>query len=444
MDLNLQVQFRPEWGIVLLGALLCLVVLVSGLRSGNSLFTPLRLFLLANVGGLSIAYLRLDPRMTMWSMETWVVWLLAVSGYAVGSLFSKFAVPAPTKSPPRGPADIRVERGLLLLVSIPFFLAILGGVNAVGTLPVLAGDPEIARRHFVFFAPWAGWALGAAMLVFPLGARVLALGGPGVWKYHILFWVVVLLQLASGIRGPALFGFFCLASQWELGRGRIPLVRIAAGFSLFMALFILVAILRLGDAIHFTSKVPLSTILQVVASPPYVYIANCYWNLDFGIREILQGVGHPATWGFATSSGILDAIMVGGDIGKSLGFESVFNEKSAKVASLNTFSFVWPLYKDGGIPWATSFSLVWGFAASALHRIALLKKTSGWFMVSSFLTFASLFSFFALYFVVGSYLVFFALMILIAILLEKARVAKIAGPAAGGQGPEMAGSQVEA
>jgi oligosaccharide repeat unit polymerase len=235
---------------------------------------------------------------------------------------------------------------------------------------------------------------------------------------------MILCQMLTGIRGVALFGIFYLASQYEMVRGRLPLLRIIMGVAAFMLAFIGVALLRMSDVLQAAAGVPLPVLLKFAIRPPYVYIANCYWNLDWGIRCMLDGTGHPTTWGFSTTAGIWDAFGVGQDIGKSLGFETVFHEKSAKVEGFNTFSFVWPLYKDGGIPWVAMFSLAWGFVASLLHRLAMARRTFGWQIISSYLTFASLFSFFALYFIVGSYLVYLLPLLAIAIALDRARARK--------------------
>lgn len=419
MDLSGGVTFAPNWFLVITCGLVCLGILIGSQRGTGRLFTPLRMFLLANIGGLGIAFLGLDKRMTPWSTDTWIVWIAGVAGYVLGAGFAHLArMDGGDSGPP--PAD-GLERRLFLLSLVPFCLSILGGVRAVGTFPVFAAEPEEARKLFIFHSFWAGWALAFSMLAFIFGARVIALGGRRVWIYHILFWGVIVGQMLSGIRGVALFGFFCLASQWEFLRGRIPVLKIALGVFLFMAMFIGVAVLRLGDMVQFTGKIPASTIAWVLASPPYIYIANCYWNLDHGVREVVMGAGHPSTWGFSVTRGFWDVVGVGEPIGKSLGFETVFHERSAKVISLNTFSFTWPLYKDGGIPFVALFSLVWGFGATVLHRIAVHGRSAGAQLVSTYLTFASLFSFFALYFVVGTYLVFLALLVLLCILMARVR-----------------------
>lgn len=419
MDLSGGVTFAPNWFFVILCGLICLGILVGSQRGTGRLFTPLRMFLLANVGGLGIAFLGLDKRMTPWSVDTWIVWIVGVAAYTLGAGFAHMIQMG--AGAPSAVRDDGLERRLFLLTLVPFCLSLLGGVHAVGTFPVFAAEPEEARKLFIFHSFWAGWALAFSMLAFPFGARVIALGGRRVWIYHVLFWGVIVGQMLSGIRGVALFGFFCLASQWEMLRGRIPLLKIALGVLLFLGMFVAVAVLRLGDMVQFTGRIPASTIAWVLASPPYVYIANCYWNLDYGVRDVLQGTGHPSTWGFSVTRGFWDVVGVGEPIGKSLGFETVFHERSAKVISLNTFSFTWPLYKDGGIPFVALFSLAWGFAATMLHRAAMRGAAAGTQLVSSYISFASLFSFFALYFVVGTYLVFLVLLLLLAILMARVR-----------------------
>lgn len=422
MELSLAAtHFEPDWVVVSGASLVCLFVVASSRLTGGKLFCPWRMFLLANAGGLGISFLGMNPLMEPWATETWLVWGLAVLGYCVGSWITHLV---PMSNPGAGGSVVVAastttsERRLFVVVTIPFLLAILGGLAAIGTFPVFAEEPELARGQFAFHAPWSGWFLGASMLSFLFGARVLATGGVGVWVYHVLFWTVVALQMLTGIRGAALFGFFCLASQWELLRGKVPMAKIAMGLGLFFVLFIGVALLRMGDAVRFARGIPLETILGVVFGPPYTYIANCFWNLDHGIREVVSGTGHPSTWGFSLTQGIWDAFGVGGDVAKSLGFDTVFNESSAKKKDLNTFSFVWPLFKDGGLPLAVLFPLAWGFCAELVHRLAE-RGSRSLGLVSSYLTFASLFSFFALYFVVGSYLVFFAITVVLTIALHR-------------------------
>jgi len=420
MELRLAASiFDPQWGVVLASFLFCLVVLLTARSPKAQLFSPWRMFLLANVGGLGISFLRLDRLMSPWAPETWLVWGLAVFAYSCGAWIAHLLPMAGGGGNP-APDDPGRERMLMLALSVPFLVALAGGLATVGTFPVFAREPEVARGAFAFHAPWSGWFFGSVVLVFLFGARVVARGGPRVWRYHALLWGVLLCQMLTGIRGAALFGFFCLASQWEMVRGKVPVAKVLAGVAFFLFLFTGVAILRMGDALKFTKQVPLGTVASIVAGPPYIYIANCYWNLDHGIREILAGNGHPTTWGFSVTAGIWDALGVGGDIGKSLGYESVFNERSAKNASLNTFSFVWPLYKDGGIPFVVLFCVVWGWVAEFLHRLAIRTRSTLWQILSTYLTFASLFSFFALYFIVGSYLMFFLFAIALAFLLERA------------------------
>jgi len=406
-------QFDPDWTVVCVSTALCATVLGSVRLTKGSLFSPWRMFLLANLGGLAIAHLRLHKLMTPWALETWIVWSSAVAAFSAGAWVSHLVgFGPPSRAGAWREPQHRLERLVFLLISLPYLFSVAGGVLAVGTFPVFASDPERARTLFAFHAPWSAWFLSSCLLIFPFGARVLARGGKGVLWHHVLFWSIFAMQMLSGIRGPALFGLFCLASQWELMRKGIPLLKVVVGVGLFLALFIGVALLRLGDAVHLAKGIPTETLVSLVVGPPYIYVANCYWNLDHGIREILAGVGHPSTWGFSVTQGMWDILGVGDGIAKSLGFDSIFNETSAKRMDLNTFSFVWTLYKDGGIPFAVLFSAAWGFVTELLHRMAA-KGDDSVGILSTYLGFAALFSFFSLYFVVGGYMVFLVLAILL-------------------------------
>ncbi|HOX52709.1 MAG TPA: O-antigen polymerase [Fibrobacteria bacterium] len=405
--------FHPQWGITLAAVSACVLIVASKKATGGKMFSPWRMLMLSNVGGIGIYYLGMDSLMSDWAPETWLIWGLALFAYTAGSWASRFvelprgASAAAEHSPDR-------DRSILLACSVPYFIAIAGGLATLGTFPVFAKDPELARGAFAFHAPWSGWFMGSCMLIFLFGARVLAKGGKGVWAYHLLFWSVVMLQMLTGIRGPTLFAFFSLAYQWELHRGSVPLFKVATGLLVFLVLFIGIALLRQGDAIQFTKNIPMSTIVAVVVGPPYAYVSNNFWNLDHGVREYLIGLGHPTTYGFSLTQGIWDIFGSGTDLAKSFGFDTSFNESSAKVRSYNTFNFVWPLFKDGGVVLVALFSAAWGFVTELLHRTAVRTPYYAAQILAPYLAFASLFSFFTLYFIIGSYLVFLAIALVIA------------------------------
>ncbi len=405
--------FQPIWSVVIPAILICVLVAGSATLLGGQIFAPWRMFLLSNVGGLGIAFLRMHPMMTPWAAETWIVWLLAILSYSVGA-WSAQLVPIPKANLITSAQSANADRRIFIASCIPFFIAVAGGLLTLGTFPVFAKEPEVARASFAFYAPWSGWFFSSSMLVYLFGARVIAKGGRGVWIHHVLFWSVVLLQMLTGIRTPVLFGFFCLAYQWEIHRGRIPILKIAAGVFLFLVLFIAVALLRQGDAMNFAREIPISTVAAVIVGPPYIYIANNFWNLDHGITQIAMGLGHPSTWGLSSTQGIWDMFGVGMELTRSFGFDTIYNERSSKETSLNTFGFIWPLFKDGGIPFVTIVSLIWGGVAELLHKMAQRLKHPTALTLSPFVAFASLLSFFMFHFFVGAFLVFMLIALLIA------------------------------
>jgi oligosaccharide repeat unit polymerase len=233
------------------------------------------------------------------------------------------------------------------------------------------------------------------------------------WKIRAAGWGMFLsagaIVLLMGIRNPFLMQVFVLVALWDLGRSRLKLWRLGVVGGGFMILFVLVALVRSGVDLSPDSLLAMgkfaqrSEVFGMAFKPIYVYIANNFWNLDFGVARIAQGGGHPPTWGASSLEAIFALMGISADLCERMGWDTFLNESNMKVHGLNTFTYLWPLYKDGGMFLALGFSWAWGAGMTWLYRKAVAGDPFDK-LIYAYLLFAVGFSFFALYAQVGTYL----------------------------------------
>lgn len=406
----------PSWWGVGIG--LAMVASAFARKRGASLFSPARIFLLTHGTALAVSFLNLHDGMSPWGPAMWLVYPGAVLAFLAGC--ASFSAVRPDPAPSQPPRSVDWF-GILVLVS-PFLIALVAGVTIarirLGGFPLFSESPEVARRAFV--SSTALTPLGVSfhvllvavfsyMIVFGTGRFVRATG----WLGFLLAGAIILVL---GIRNPFLMQIFVLVALWDLGRARLRLAWLTAVGTAFMVVFVAVAWIRsgmdfdggrIGAILAFLAD---PKILDLAFRPIYVYIANNFWNLDFGLGQVAMGGGHPTTWGASSSEAIFSFIGFSQDFCERMGWDTFLNESSQKVQGLNTFTYIWPLFKDGGVFLVLGFSWLWGASMTWLYRKALVGDGFDK-LLYAYLLFSVAFSFFAFYYQVGTYLVSLAILL---------------------------------
>lgn len=408
-------------------SLLCIVFLLGFYAYKRKFdigqFDPINLYLLVQFGALAIAYLKLNSAMTDWLPITWVVFLGSSGFFLAGSFLarrSELAIGVQNRVP---------EKLIGLILSFFVLWAIVGfafGVQRAG-IPILSNDQDQARKAFGSIRFSIAFGLQNALLIYALSAALFFANSRFLrWLGIFGFAFGVFSMLAVGTRNPVLFALFVIGYCWSVQVHPIRKRIIVASLALFVTVFLAVALMRLGMGLDYSwvFHLPKSELIRFgkgFVTPIYEYIANNYWNLDYNLGRIQDGVGHSHTFGFSMMDGIFSLPGIAKKMQDAVGWDSIMNETARKVYYLNTVCYQWTLYKDFGILGVFIGAGIWGWIATWLHRQAEAMKNPVFTALSGVFQFSVFFSFFAWYFVIPSYLIAIAVIAMLACVSTKSK-----------------------
>jgi oligosaccharide repeat unit polymerase len=127
---------------------------------------------------------------------------------------------------------------------------------------------------------------------------------------------------------------------------------------------------------------------------PYLYIANNWWNTDYGLNPI-PGVHHSGIrYGYGIIEGIANLFPGGPSIQLAMGWDGIFNESIELHEGLNTITWHYSAWKEFGFLGVTLAPYVFGVLAEfgfyhfkknlKLENVALMSLLSGYFILSWF------------------------------------------------------------
>lgn len=377
-----------------------LIVLLATRYSGASLFAPWSLYTMGQVLTLAVAYLKLDPLMTDFSVMTWMVWggsaIAFYLGCAVGSL-----LPEGHQS---GGRIVNQPAARLWLLGV---LALYGyglsvGFSRLGTWPMLGKNADFARLVFQAGA-WTGqfqhacWVLLAVTPLFAVKSR-------GIFRLLAcaLFLVGFSYGILAGFRMAIMFGIISAMMTWEFHVQRVAVVKMVGIMALFLVASSLFVIQRTTGTLAGNNDL-IKAGTEVLVDGAYGYVANNFWNLDYSVARQLGSHPHPLTFGGLVFLTPLVYVEIGGKLVASLGWDTWRNEGSLKYNVLNTISYQWTLIKECGWPGIILFPFGWGIGSAWLYRRAVRCRSEWAHLLYVPVGFSILFCFFLFMYITPMY-----------------------------------------
>jgi len=373
-------------------ALLGGLVLIATRWHGVSMFSPWTLYTLGQFFTLSVAYLKLDPLMTDFSVVTWAVWAGSAVAFFAGNLAATL-VPQSTLKPIQ---LVRVRSWWLWLWGVVglYLFGTAMGLLKVGTWPVLARHPEDARLAFQQTAFSTGLLqLSNWVLVAVLPLQAIMSRGWRRWLCCGLFLLAFCYGLLTGFRMILMFGLFSTLMTWDFFVHRVAVFKLALALFAFLLLSTVVMLMRM-EGTHLMRPGILHLGGEIFVKGAYIYIANNFWNLDFAVSRQLGDHFHPQTWGGLFFQPPLMVLGIASKIEPAYGWDTWRNDLSVKRAALNTISFQWTVIKEWGWPGVVLFPFGLGAFATRLY-MRVERARSQWAMLIYVpVAFSILFSFF--------------------------------------------------
>jgi oligosaccharide repeat unit polymerase len=377
--------------VILLLIIVALFPLVIAKIQGNNKLSPIILFSLGQFGGMAFALTKITSEMPDPKLITWAVFWGMNGAYIIGYMLSNkyFKLPeAEVSSHQIGKKQVAFILGVALL----FFLSAAYSRFAVGTWPIFAKHIDKARDGFfgqnkiINFTIQFSYS-AAALLAYGLFRR----GAPR-WLFFLLWGCIPLMFILCAARNMILFSAFCLLFGHEAMRKPMKIRWGIGSLVVFILIFIITTYVRAGGkAILSMTRGNNAKVVAVTVMAPtiYSYVANNFWNLDYGISKMETDYGHPHTFGYSSFSGVSYYLSQNKSIEEYWRVDGLLNERSSKVSGLNTISYQWPLYKDFGLPIGCVIVFVIGAWCSKIYRLACKTKRADYVYLAAFATFWS-------------------------------------------------------
>jgi oligosaccharide repeat unit polymerase len=347
-------------------------------------FSPFRIYLFFHSLTFGIASLALAKAMTPFQPLTNMVYFGSGVCYLAGTLCvsavtSAMSAAGPAKEAPGlDKADYNWRWHFLFSFAlfVIFATGMLIAYRAVGDFPLLAKDKLSVMRKFLSYHWTASIPINYASLTMSLFFMGTVLKTQ-IWKgWNVSKWMmfatIAIFALTLSRSSLIFFAFFGIVF-YNSAVKRISLVKLGGIFVVLFAIFLTIAFFKLDDVSKKNQmfKQNSATAAKALLMIPYVYVANNFWNLDYGLNPRNYENRHTETYGFTTVSGFYDMVYTGTfwgqDFRKSTGYEDIFHEKTQKVRNLNTVTYQWGLYKDFGMTGVLLFPFGFGILISLLY-----------------------------------------------------------------------------
>jgi oligosaccharide repeat unit polymerase len=360
----------------------------------RDMLSPFRIYLCFHSLTYGIACLGLHRAMTPFSGTTLVVYFGSGLAFLIGTQLPAWADGA---TGPRIRARGRIEPGkrnagildadtydwnlhflFAAALTAIYFLGILIAAKGIGGMPVFMDNVHDAIYDFMTYNMISGLCISACGLAMGM-LFMSAVSGRHRFLGLNVSWY--LLAAVAGVhsltlsRSSFIFFIFFALVYYNYAVRRLHFVKLSVFMLLAFGAFAGIAYVKTQDMIEKyrlkESGIKTDDLAKLALAMPYLYVANNFWNLDYGIKEENHQVRHGTTYGVTTASGFLDGIYLGGFLGgelrQSYGWEDIYHKQTQKVVGLNTVGYQWGLYKDFGVAGALILPFLAGIALGLLH-----------------------------------------------------------------------------
>lgn len=350
---------------------LAAIVALSAFLRNKDFFHPTRIYLLVYITLFSVYSLHLCRFQQPWSSSTMMLFWGAVLSFLGTSLLITFFsnhialqrnsindFSATTQK--LVASEHTIDWGWFLKVTFVIFLFFSGSYLynfiRVGFIPMFSDNPNLDRFEFLSGSILIAIAGSSGTLVMMLCTEMLLIRSTTKKQKTLALMMLLIsfgLYFSLVTRMPLVRAFIYMATITHYMRKQISLKTVIV-FTLALVIFFLIGTFIRADVVEFSElamRLKIELPLKYIAFiNPYAYAVNNVWNMDYGFRLFVDGLGYYHTsYGFELFRGVffftqLESLMQG-----VYGFDSLFNDSVVKIQGLNTVLYIWHFYKDFGV-----------------------------------------------------------------------------------------------
>ena len=356
-------------------------------------FFPPVLYFLVQTIMLGVAYLKLDPDMTDFHLNTWLVWGGGLAAFIGGSVLTQLVWATKGGRPMRPQVSLNQEYNwpthffASFLAFAYFFVGVVGVLSIAGNFVLFTEHPSywVSGRNSPVLK-YSDFFTSGAMVVGLFGVASFKSINPVRWVRIASRCMVVFTMILSFMTFPSrginmlCVGILLMLYNYLHKRFTWKASGIVLAFGL--AFFIGVAFLK-GQYNDWNSFMAVNKktqdftekVVRKLTQLPYLYISNNYWNLDYAFNKSSDAQEHEWTYGIDAFYGITHLLRMGDGLQESFGWDTPFNESVSKRNNLNTIPFLWDAYKDFGLVGLFFLPFLFGILITWCYRRMVLSRT---------------------------------------------------------------------
>lgn len=358
--------------------------LASVIIRKKDIFNPITLVISLNFFTLGIAHTAIDPHWNGLQPITWAVILISSLTLFVGGQL----VEVYTQS---GRHDTQMNLSHLsstlnnyswtrhFRIGLALFFIMLLGFSYIyvksGGIPIFHPEKNLMTRSgsidFGFFAPFV--LRGPEVFLVFLLATYKKINPHLLMRRWAIVMAIITLILSLCFFQSRMNVLTCIVFITYLHHNfkrQLGLRHFVIILAFFSSIFVFIAILRnqmeMGEHLFKTTE---------ALKLPYQYIANNWWNLDYGLNPEPGQTVAPFKYGWGFIEGISfffpDAIAMG----VAFNWDTIFNESVVKVTGLNTVTWHWSVYNEFGYFGIIVFPLFFGIFIQYFYQYLKQKPT---------------------------------------------------------------------
>lgn len=370
-------------------------IILLSLRKGSDLLSPARVYGFVWAVSLWLTGLKLSALQHVWTAESWIVILVAVAGFLIGTFIGYVQnvnadlVPVAQMRQEVRRTPIRSNRlFLLIILSFVLYAVSYAVVYMVkGFIPLFSLKGALSRTEFQVF----GFGVVLHSVVFIVFFSVL---------YHMMTEDERLKRfILKVVSVVAVVTFFFLLQRFQLIMAAVMCMALLYYMSqhlrvrntlvyivILVVFFYWVSSIRTGQVLQYylyassKMKVPAQ---YVILTEPYMYISMNLENMAKGIERL-----ETFTFGYYSFDFLTAITGVKHWVSEYFGLEATPFLNS----SYNTYTSFWPYYRDFGVIGLAAVQLLLGWGISAVYysmRRAPTVSNIAFYCIAVFVMFIS-------------------------------------------------------
>jgi oligosaccharide repeat unit polymerase len=405
----------------------CLIILISSVRKGSDLFSPAKVFAIIWTMAIGLADLKLSRLQHEWTNYGWLVLLLGILSFFVGTFvvyvinFEKRSLPLEKVRSFFSPESVDEKKFLKVIIAVSalYFLSYLGNYLFEGTVPLFHKDAARSRMTWGVFG--IGLTIHAATTLVIIVVAYIKITKPGAGLKWMLISLIIftflsyllLLQrfnLMFAIIGSLVFLYY--SSNFLRPRNAFIAILVIVGL-IYSVQFLRMSTIAL-NYLFVMAKMKFH-FKYAIFTEPYMYVVMNLENFTRAVDRLDTHTYGYYSFNFLTSlSGTR----------KLLSDYLFLNQYPYLNSSYNTYSMFWDYYRDFGIVGVTSIPFILGFLISTVYYRMKAKPSLTLLFIYSVCIFIIFMSFFVSIIGLLHFVFNFLLIILISLIVANSKHTK--------------------